>query len=36
MKGVKGPGTNYINISQESKTESSYEAVIWQWMSLVG
>ena len=24
-----GPGTNYINISHESKTEKSSEAVIW-------
>ena len=32
----RGPGTNYSNISHESKTERSSEAVIWQWMLLIG
>ena len=33
---IRGQGTNYINISHESKTERSSEAVIWQWMLLIG
>ena len=27
---IWGPGTNYINISQESKAERNSEAIIWQ------
>ena len=36
MGNLWGPGTNYSNISHESKTERSSEAVIWQWMLLIG
>ena len=27
---IRGPGTNYINISHESKAERSSEDIIWQ------
>ena len=27
---LRGPGTNYINISQESKAERNSMAIIWQ------
>ena len=29
-------GTNYVNISHESKTEGYSEAVFRQWMHLIG
>ena len=32
----RAPGTNYINISHESKAKRSSETVIWQCMCLVG
>ena len=35
-KILRGPGTNYVNISHESKSERNSEAVIWQWMYLIG
>ena len=35
-RDIREPGTNYSNISHESKTERSSEAVIWQWMLLIG
>ena len=31
----RGLGTNYINVSHESKIERSSEAAIWQWMCLI-